>query len=382
MRTTMDFSFYCRKSKAGKKGTAPIELSICLNGKRTFMNLPLKVSPEEFNRKRKPQYIEDYLASQRQLLNQIIVDLSKNGLPLTIPNIKEYVRTGGIKSYTVSDWQKDFFKMLNKKRGKEMTEPHYKRYEYVHKLLYQYLNPDDELTKITPLLMDDIYSDLKSKYELSTACGYITKIKRMVRFAIDNGKLSINPFQSIKITKGEKPITYLTEYDIDKLEALHQVLTNKTLIGVLDVFLFGCYSGLSYIDMKELQPKDIKYAPNGVAYIEKKRHKTGRIFTSVLFPQAEIILQRYDYRLPVITNQKTNEYLKQLGAMAQIEQPLHLHLSRHSYACMLLNSGVRAETVAKCLGDTLQITLKHYAKLMTGSVVQEVQTNCIEAKVG
>lgn len=371
MKNTCDFCFYCRKSKIGKKGTAPIELSICLNGKRSFMNLPLKVNPDEFNRKRKPQYIEDYLASQRQLLNQIIVDLSKNGLPLTIPNIKEYVRTGGIKSYTVSDWQKDFFKMLNKKRGKEMTEPHYQRYVYVSKLIRTYLKDSDELTKITPALMDEIYSDLKSKYELSTSCGYITKIKRMVRFAIDNGKISINPFQSIKITKGEKPITYLTDYEIMKLEALHQVLTHKTLIGVLDCFLFGCYSGLSYIDMKELQPKDIMYK-DGVAYIEKKRHKTGRVFTTVLLPQAISILQRYDYKLPVITNQKTNEYLKQLGAMAQIEQNLHFHISRHTFACTLLNSGVRAETVAKCLGDTLQITLKHYAKLNTGSVIQEV----------
>jgi len=372
-RTTFDYAFYCRASKAGKKGTAPVELSISINGTRKFINLPLKVNPADFNRKRKPQHIEDYLASQRRLIDMAVVDLSKQGQPLTHQNLREYLQSGGIKSYTIEDWQNDFFRMLKKKRGKEMTEPHYKRYEYVQNLLYQYINTKDELNKITPLLMDEIYSDLKSKYELSTACGYITKIKRMVRFAIDNGKLSINPFQSIKISKGEKPITYLTQYEIDKLEALHQVLTNKTLIGVLDVFLFGCYSGLSYIDMKELLPKDIKYAPNGVAYIEKKRHKTGRIFTSVLMPQALIILQKYDYTLPVITNQKTNEYLKQLGAMAQIEQSLHVHLSRHTYACSLLNAGVRAETVAKCLGDTLQICLKHYAKLITSTVVDEVK---------
>ena len=126
--------------------------------------------------------------------------------------------------------------------------------------------------------------------------------------------------------------------------------------------------------MKELQPKDIKYAPNGVAYIEKKRHKTGTVFTSVLMPQASIILQRYDYKLPVITNQKTNEYLKQLGAMAQIEQPLHLHLSRHTYACLLLNSGVRMETVSRALGHkNINITQKHYAKLITSSVIEEIR---------
>ncbi len=372
MRTTLEIAFYCRASKATKKGVAPIEISISLNGTRKFLNLPLKVNPSDFNKKHKPQYIEDYLSSQRTLVNNAVVDLAKNNLPLTINALKEYIQSGGVKSYTIKDWQTDFFKMLGKKLKSEMSLPHYKRYEYVQGIIYQYLKEDDELTQITPLLMDEIYTDLKAKYELSTACGYMTKIKRMVKFAIDNGKLTINPFQSIKIKKGEKQIEFLTAPEIDKLEALHMVLTNKTLIGVLDVFLFSCYSGLAYIDMKELQPNDIRYK-EGYAYIEKKRHKTGTTFTSVLFPQALSILQRYDYHLPVITNQKTNEYLKQLGAMAQIDTNLHCHLGRATYACQLLNSGVRMETVARALGHKkMDITAKHYAKLLNTTVIQEI----------
>ena len=378
MRTTLELAFYCRASKATKKAVAPIELSISLNGTRKFINLPLKVNPSDFNKKRKPQYIEEYLASMRTLVNNAIVDMAKTNQPLTHQNLREYIQSGGVKSYTIKDWQDDFFKMLDKKLKSEMSLPHYKRYEYVHKLLLNYLKPEDELTKITPMLMDEIYTDLKSKYELSTACGYITKIKRMVKFAIDNGKLSVNPFQAIKIKKGEKPIVVLTKDEINRLEDLHQILTNKTLISVLDVFLFSCYSGLSYIDMKELQPEDIRYAENGAMFIEKKRHKTGTTYTSVLFPQAEIILQRYNYHLPVITNQKTNEYLKQLGAMAQIDKNVHLHLARHVYATQLLNAGVRMETVSRALGHKkIDITQKHYAKLITSTVIEEIYAEVV-----
>lgn len=378
MRTTLEIAFYCRASKATKKAVAPIELSISLNGTRKFINLPLKVNPTDFNRKRKPQYIEDYLASMRKLVDTAIVDLAKTNQPLTHQNLREYIQSGGVKSYTVKDWQDDFFKMLDKKLKSEMSLPHYKRYQYVHKLLMNYLKAEDELTKITPMLMDEIYSDLKAKYELATACGYMTKIKRMVKFAIDNGKLTVNPFQSIKIKKGEKPIVVLTKDEINKLEDLHQILTNKTLISVLDVFLFSCYSGLSYIDMKELQPEDIRYAENGAMFIEKKRHKTGTTYTSVLFPQAEIILQRYNYHLPVITNQKTNEYLKQLGAMAQIDKNVHLHLARHVYATQLLNAGVRMETVSRALGHKkIDITQKHYAKLITSTVIEEIYAEVV-----
>ena len=374
-RNTCDFAFYVRASKTGKKGTAPIELSICLNGKRAFMNLPLKVNPDEFNKKRKPQYIEDYLASQRVLLNQMIVDLAKNNMPLTISNIKEYVRTGGVKSYTVQEWLSDFIKVIKKEVGVTMTIPHFKRYEYVQQLLLNYLQPEWEITRFTPAIAQAIYSDINSKYVLSTSAGYLTKIKRMVRYAMDNGKLTINPFQNIKIKKGKTDITFLTESQLTLMLNTH--FENKSLEKVKDIFLFCCGTGLSYIDMVNLKPTDILYK-NGVAYIEKPRHKTSNIYTAVILPFAKPIGEKYGYDFKVISNQKINEFLKIIGKLLDIPVNLHIHLARHQDGMMLLNNGVRLETVSKALGHSnVQTTQRHYAKLLTSSVITE-----IESKVG
>ena len=371
MRTSMEFSFYCRKSKTGKKGTAPIELSVCLNGKRTFMNMPLKVSPEEFNRKRKPQYIEDYISSQRVMLNQMIVDLAKNNMPLTISNIKDYVRTGGVKSYTVQEWLSDFIKVIKKEVGVTMTVPHFKRYEYVQKLLLDYLQPEWEITRFTPAIAQTIYSDINSKYVPSTSAGYLTKIKRMVHYAMDNGKLTINPFQNIKIKKGKSNITFLTESELTLL--LNSHFENQSLEKVKDIFLFCCGTGLSYIDMVNFKPTDVLYK-NGVAYIEKPRHKTSNIYTAVILPFAREIGERYGYDFKVISNQKINEFLKIIGKMLDIDTNLHMHLARHQYGMMLLNSGVRIETVSKALGHSnIQTTTRHYAKLLTSSVIEEIK---------
>lgn len=376
MKTTLSFGFYCRKSKIGKKGTAPIELSISLNGTRKFINLPLKVNPVDFNKKRKPQYIEEYLSSMRVLLDKAVVDMAKNNLPLTINNIKEYVQSGGVKSYTVQNWIDDFFKVIDKEVGIGMSKAHYDRYVYCKNIVLQYLKPEAEITSFTPAIAQQLYSDINNKYVLSTSAGYLTKIKRMVRYALDNGKLTINPFQNIKIHKGKPNIDYLTETQLALLINTH--FENQSLERVKDMFLFCCGSGLSYIDLKTLRPSDIMYR-DGVAYIEKCRHKTNNLYTAVLLPFAREIGERYGYDFKVLSNQKINEYLKVIGDLTGISQDinLHLHLARHTFACTLLNQHhVRIETVSKALGHSnLQTTTRHYAKLLTESVIKEISEN-------
>jgi hypothetical protein len=107
-RNTFAYKFYCRKQKAGQDGLSPIEISISINCKRVFLNLPYRCSPDDFNKKRKPQEIERYLDTQRALLNKIVADMALNGIPLTAQALREYYRNGGFKSYTVEDMFNDY----------------------------------------------------------------------------------------------------------------------------------------------------------------------------------------------------------------------------------------------------------------------------------
>lgn len=372
MRTTFEYAFYCRNSKVGKKGTAPIELSISINGIRKFINLPLKVNPTDFNKKRKPQHIEDYLASMRRMIDNAVVDIAKENQPLTHNNLKTYIQSGGVKSYTVKNWLDDFINLVKKDVGTNMSNEQYKRYIYVKDMVLEYLKPDAEITTFTPLVAQQMFSDINSKYVLSTAAGYLTKIKRMVKFALDNDKLPVNPFQNIKIRKGKPDITFLTDQQLSAI--INANFDNQSLQQVKDLFVFLCGTGLSYIDAKNLKPTDIKYK-NGVAYIEKPRHKTSNIYTAVILPFAREVGERYGYDFKVISNQKTNEYLKVIGNLLGIETKLHIHLARHQYGMLLLNSGVRLETVAKALGHAnIQTTTRHYAKLLTGTIVEEIHS--------
>lgn len=374
MRTTFSLKFYCRPSKADKSGKSPIELSIIINGKRVFYRLPHpNIDPADFNRKRKPKDLQEYLDAMMVNINGIILDMSKNGVPVTANSLKQYIRTGGFRSYTVGDMFEDFFKIEQKRVGTDITQGSVRKYEVVRNNFYEQIGPEEEITAITPSAINEFYVALQQKYSAATAASYILKLKTIVRFAMDNDRLRINPFQGLKVRHVRKPIDYLTDEEINALRTAK--IDNESLAAVRDAFLLQVYSGLAYVDLENLKEEDIKVAENGTHYIQKRRIKTGVQFTSVILPEGVEILMRNGYKMKVISNQKTNLYLKMVGQIAGIEHKLVTHLGRKTYGHILLNRGINIESVAKCLGHSnSRTTSRYYAELTTNTVINEVSS--------
>lgn len=370
MRTTSSFTFFCRQSKVNKQGYAPIECSLIINGERKFINLPRKERPELFNRKRQPKDIQDYLSMMHQMLNEIQTDMLRHNIPLTVEHLRDYLRTGGFKPYSINDLFTEFLSIQKRRVGIDLTQGAYRKYELVRDIFFDKFNKEDEVTTITPSSIQSFYIHLQQMYSTATAASYIAKTKTIVEFGMDNDKIKINPFQNLKVRREKKEIMYLTNEEIERLKTTD--LMSPSLDRVRDCFLFQVYSGLSYIDMEHLQPEDIQQEGN-TYYIRKKRVKTGVEYTAVLLPDAISILSKYAFKLPVISNQKTNVYLHQIEALSGIRKPLTSHLGRKTYGHILLNSNVRIETVAKALGhSSAKTTAKYYAELTTTSVISEI----------
>ena len=105
-RQTYCLSFYCRNSKTDRNGLSPVELSIIINGKRTFINLPRKEYPEAFKKavvSKRNNSIKEYLEEVRNQFNDIQLDMMRNSIPLTAESLKEYFKTGGVKMFTIED---------------------------------------------------------------------------------------------------------------------------------------------------------------------------------------------------------------------------------------------------------------------------------------
>ena len=166
---------------------------------------------------------------------------------------------------------------------------------------------------------------------------------------------------------------YLTEQEIALL--VGKELEIDRLDKVRDLAVFQISTGLSYADTQKLRPEDIRYTEDGTCYIYKQRQKTGVYYTAVVFPEGVAILNKYYNRLPSISNQKGNAYLKEIQTICGITKNLHFHLFRKTYGTRLLNRGVRLETVSKCLGhSSTQITQTSYAKLLKQTIIDEVKS--------
>ena len=371
MRTTTSYSFYCRASKTDRHGQAPVELGITINGTRKFINLPYKCSPVEFNKKRRPKYIDDYIDTQRVRVATIVTEMATHGIPLTAESLRSYFRTGGVLSYTIKNLFDDYFRLLSKKVDVSITLAVYNKYVCVRKLFANHIDFSNEVTAITPAVIEEFYAMLRSKYQDSTSCGMMTKLKTIIKYAMDNGKLKVNPFQNVKIFRGHNEIIYLTE---DELTTIYKTpIDNESLSNVRDAFVLQASTGLSYIDIYNLRKEDIQITEDGTHFISKCRYKTGVKYTTVILPMGVEILKKHGYQLKIISNQKENVMLKVIQTICGISTTLTTHVARRTYATLLLNRGVKLEIVSKALGHSkTSVTQAAYAELLNKTVIDEI----------
>ena len=372
MRTTFNIGFVCRQSKVTKAGKAPVEMSIIINGKRTYLTLPMKEDPKMFQKQvasKKMNPIKEYL---EQIYQKVVIaqtELVKNDVPVTAASLKDYIQNGCTTSYTIQDLFDEYLKILKKRVGVNLTAAVYRKYEIVRDLFYASISNTKQVTEITNGVIANFYAELNRKYESTTSAAMMVKLKTIITYALDNGKLKINPFNSIKISKRTKEVEYLTS---DEIQAIKSKSFNGRLEKVRDLFLFQCFTGLAYADMANLTKEDFQFNGNQI-FIKKCRVKTGISYLTVLIDEAVEIIKKYDFELPVLSNQKYNSYLKEIADLCGITKPMHTHIGRHTFATYMLNKGVSIEVVAKMLGHSNIKQTQHYSKLVDKTVFKAVQ---------
>ena len=373
-RNAANVSFYCRESKKNKDGTAPIEISLVINGKRCYVQLPRKEAPATFKREinsKKDNDLKDYLRSVRVRLNEIETAFLRDGQALTAESLRHYFKTGGFVIYTVGELFDDFMRILAKRVNVDLKPKTYRKYEIARDKFYKILPPTEPVTSITHAVIMDYQASMNRYLDYVTTNGYCQRVKTIVQFGIDNGRIKINPFSGIKLRKGEKSVQFLSEEEVEKIRTTD--FHNESLNKVRDLFVFQAASGLSYTDMAKLVPTDFQVTEDGQYYIHDKRNKTGVFYTAVILEQGVEILKKYHFKLPILGNHKMNVYLKTIRDLCGIDKPIFSHVARHTYATRCLNRGIRLEVVAKLLGHSTTRITQHYAKLLKNNIINEVK---------
>lgn len=354
---------------------APIEISIVINGERKFLQLQFKCNPDDFAKKKQPKEISDYISVMRLKINQALSEMAMENVAVTADSLRDYLRTGGVKSYTIENLFNDWLSILKKRVGNDLTQSAYRKYELTRDLFYSEFNKNTDVNSILPKDMENFYMTLKQKYQANSSASYMAKVKTCIMFGIANNKIKVNPFQTIKIKREKKEIQYLTETEVQRIKATE--MPCKALERVRDTFLLQCFCGLAYSDMECLKKEDIQQSENGVWFISKPRVKTGVNYTAVIFPEGVELLKKYNFNMPIISNQKTNAALKAIARECSIDKNVASHLGRKTYGNFLLNGyngskPMSIEVTAKCMGHSdCKTTARYYASMHQDTVVSE-----------
>ncbi|MBZ4033850.1 site-specific integrase [Flavobacterium sp. 17A] len=214
----------------------------------------------------------------------------------------------------------------------------------------------------------------------NTTLKYIANFKKIVIRAIDKELITKDPFKNFKGRKTKlvkKPLTTQELYELER----HYFTTDRLNV-VRDVFVFQCYTGLAYIDAYQLKKSDIKEGIDGNLWIMSERQKTNSTTNVPLLPQALKIIEKYKEHklciqrgtvLPVSSNQKMNEYLKEVAVLCGFPFTLNTHIARRTFgSTVTLNNNVPINVVKELLGHASVKQTEAYAITEQATIGREM----------
>ncbi|GHE29135.1 site-specific integrase [Sphingobacterium griseoflavum] len=213
-----------------------------------------------------------------------------------------------------------------------------------------------------------------------SAAKYIKHFRKITKICIVHRWVEDDPFAFYKNKAKARPKEFLTKAELERIETKEFGI--ERLSQVRDIFVFCCYTGLSYADVSKLNHSDVARGVDGKLWILTTREKTETSSNIPLLAAPLRIIDRYrDYPpsaaknllLPVLSNQKMNSYLKEIADLCAVDKEITFHMSRHTFATTVtLANNVPIETVSKMLGHTDIKTTQHYAKLLDTRVAHDM----------
>lgn len=250
---------------------------------------------------------------------------------------------------------------------------------------------DDILLKeVSRVFIQDFEFYLKAERNMqhNSALKHLKNLKKIIRIALANEWIKKDPFVGIQFKHDKIDVDFLSQDELERIK--NKDFTIKRLEVVRDIFLFCAYTGLAFIDVKQLDSSHLIADGNGALWIRKPRQKTENMCNIPVIQPAKAILEKYkehpecikkNVLLPVLSNQKTNAYLKEIADLCGITKKMSSHVARHTAATtVFLANNVSIENVAKILGHSSTKMTQHYAKVLDSSILRDMQS--VEAKFG
>ena len=397
MKASFKTFFFLKKGNRYKGGPMPIYVRINVDGKRVEVSLQRSWEKSKWDQKKgramgtkaEAGGLNAYLETVQGSLYEIMKDAAMRHEHLTAQKVKQKLIGGTTERHhtllEVYRYHNDQFKQLV---GHEYSIGTLKKYESALRSVERFIEwkfrlDDVHLSEVNHKFITDYEFYLKTQQKVlhNTAMGNMKKLKKIIRQCVANDWMEKDPFLSYKISFKETNREFLLQDELDAL--INKDISIPRLEQVRDIFLFSCYTGLSYGDVINLSAKDVSLGIDGGEWIFTFRLKTDAPSRIPLLPMAKKILDKYSHNpkvvrsgklLPYLTNQKLNAYLKEIADLCGIQKELTFHCARHTFATTVtLSNGVSIETVSKMLGHRSLRTTQIYAKILDSKVSEEMK---------
>ncbi|WP_432671042.1 site-specific integrase [Flavobacterium sp. SM2513] len=395
MKTKITLHFYAKSTKANKNGLLPIYVRLTVDGKR------LEFSTKKFVEKSKwsselskmkgttdeARSINSYLDLMKSKVLDAQMELLHRSETLSIENFKNKLLGTEERQRMLVPIFQDHNNKIKELVGKEYAPGTLERYttslkHTIEFMQWKYKVSDIDITKIDHAFITDYEFWLRSVRNCAnnTAVKYIKNFNKIIKICLANDWLDKNPFANYKSKVKEVERVYLSEVEVQSI--IEKEFKTERLSLVRDIFLFSCFTGLAYIDVKNLTKSHISFGIDGEKWIFTHRQKTESASKIPILPVTQMIIDKYENHpqssnqeklLPILSNQKMNAYLKEIAAVCEIEKELTFHIARHTFATTVtLTNGVPIESVSKMLGHKNLRTTQHYAKVLDRKVSEDM----------
>ena len=391
VRSSFAILFFIRDSRVRKDGTTSIEVVLTVNGERCAFSTGKKVKSCNWDKNKQQvkgkdeeaQSLNNYLKAIKAKLYQKEAELLERGFVITAELLRDayFDKVESLKEKSLFEVFEEHNQEQEKLIGNGVSKATHWVSVYTIRLLREfvqqkYKREDLYLRELNLNFIQSFHSFLRIDKGMAqnSSTKHLKLLKKIINLSVANSYMAFNPFSTYKVEREPVDIDFLDEEELRKIINFDTPLPR--LERAKDMFLFGCFTGLSYIDIKTLTPEHFEKDNTGRIWIKKRRVKTGVLSRIPLLPIAKLILDKYkggEKLLPIQDPADINKYLKDIAILCGINKRICFHTSRHTFASTVtLANNISLEVVSKMLGHTNTRMTAHYAKLIDKCIGEQM----------
>ena len=395
MKAKITLHIYAKTTKANATGQLPIYIRLTVDGQRFEFSSKKFIEKSKWSSElskmkgssEEARTLNNYLDLMKSKVFGIQMELIHKNEELSLENFKSRILGTHQRERMLIPIYQNHNDKIEELIGNGYAYGTLERFKISLKhiqefILWKYNVSDISINKIDYAFVTEFEFYLRSvkKCNNNTAVKYVRNFRKIIKVCLDNDWLDKNPCSRYEGKMKEVERDFLTEEELSRI--YNKRFSSERLTLVKDIFIFSCYTGLAYVDVKGLKKDHIGIGIDGQKWIFKNRQKTNTKSKIPVLPIAQEIILKYanhpkclneDNILPILTNQKMNAYLKEIGDLCDIPKEITFHMARHTFATSVtLTNGVPIETVSKMLGHKNIQTTQHYAKILDKKVSEDM----------